>query len=197
MAVGFGSSIAEDTLSTVSGLAKSGAIEISKGLATAIPIAGALISIGTVVFGLLHNSRGLQQNVETTHAANQTQQTCEGNLAAWNESNKSLANQALALKNFDQAWEAMQNYCGQASEGSPGQRCISERKRGGKYDWFAAYRDPIANDPQAGVIDRQMAAQQSASATPATAVITAAGPDLQPRMLILIAAGAGLLWALS
>jgi hypothetical protein len=32
------------------------------------------------------------------------------------------------------------------SLGDAGARCISDRQRGGKWDWFAYYRDPIAND---------------------------------------------------
>ena len=36
--------------------------------------------------------------------------------------------------------------CSNGSLGDAGARCISDRQRGGKWDWFAYYRDPIASD---------------------------------------------------
>ena len=88
---------------------------------------------------------------------NQGEVIMKANLAAWNNSPKSFATQAKALQNFDDAWNAITNFCGRASEGSPGQRCISERQRGGITDYFAWYRDPIANDPSAGLVDKAAA----------------------------------------
>jgi len=151
-------------------------------MAAAIPIAGALIGVGVLVFSLLHNSRGLQQNDETSRMAEKAIKYMQDNMAAWNASNKSLANQVQALSNFDQAWEALVNFCHNENEGDPGQRCVSERQRGGKYDCFVTLRDPIANDPQAGAIDKAAAqiaaAQQSAQVTSAirTGQIGSAAP---------------------
>jgi hypothetical protein len=54
--------------------------------------------------------------------------------------------QTAALAVFDSAWSYIVQGCTQVG-GTPGQNCISERQRGGKYDYFAASRDPIANDP--------------------------------------------------
>jgi hypothetical protein len=193
--VAAGSQIAGGSLAVASGLASSGVITLGASLAAAIPIAGAVIAIGTVIFSLLHNSRGLQQDAETTAAVNKAATYMQQNLNAWNASNKNLATQAAALQNFDNAWQAVVNFCGQASEGSPGQRCISERTRGGKYDFYSYYRDPIANDAQAGAIDRQLAAQQATAALTSTPT---AGPDpVNTRMLVAIGAGVVLLAVLA
>ncbi len=194
--VGLATSVTGTGLSTTLALATPavGLISLSATAAAAIPIAGALLAVGVLVFSLLHNSRGLQQDAETTAIVNKAQTYMQQNLAAWNASNKSLANQTLALKNFDDAWQVVMNFCSQPSEGSPGQRCISERQRGGIYDYFAAMRDPISNDPQAGAIDRQVAAQQAAGIS-APGV---SGPNpINTRMLVALAAGVALLVVLS
>jgi hypothetical protein len=161
--VGGGAQLASATLATVQAASTAGLITLSSTLAAAVPIAGAVIAVGVIAYSLLHNSRGLQQNVETTNAVNQGEQVMKANLAAWNTSAKSYATQAQALQNFDDAWNAIVNFCSRASEGSPGQRCISERQRGGIYDYPKAYRDPISSDPSAGLVDKAAAAASSAN----------------------------------
>jgi hypothetical protein len=171
--VGQTATIASTGVASIAALAAPsvGLITLSATMAAAIPIAGALIGVGVLIYSLLHNSRGLQQNVETTQVVEKAIKYMQDNMAAWNASNKSLANQVQALSNFDQAWEALRNFCLNGNEGPPGERCVSERQRGGKYDCFVTLRDPIANDPQAGAIDKaaaQIAAtQQSAQVTSA------------------------------
>jgi hypothetical protein len=165
-----GAGIAGAGLATVQAAASAGLITLGTTAAAAIPVAGAVIAVGTLIYGLLHDSRAGQQKLEM-----------QQNLAAWNASDKSNANQAQALQNFDAAWQSIVNFCSQASEGNAGKRCISERQRGSQYDYFAAYRDPIANDPAAGRVDAAAAAQASASNAPAfltTAGTPAAGGNL-------------------
>jgi hypothetical protein len=94
--------------------------------------------------------------------------------------------QAAALANFDQVWNTLVQACGQIG-GPAGDNCIADRHAGsckwkaspggweadGKYvpagpagsgstcwNWFAGYRDPIANDPHV-VPDAQASAAQS------------------------------------
>jgi hypothetical protein len=67
--------------------------------------------------------------------------------------------QAGALNNVDTAFTALRQACSDPNLGAAGQRCISERLvRGGTApwcpnpgntgcDWYALFRDPIANDP--------------------------------------------------
>jgi len=165
--VGGGAQLASASLATVQAASAAGLLTLSGTLAAAIPVAGALVAVGLIAFDLLHNSRGLQQDAETTTAVNRGEALMRQNLAAWNASAKSLATQAQALKNFDDTWQAIVNFCGQPSEGSPGQRCISERQRGGLYDYFKLYRDPIAADPYAGAVD-QAAISMGLSASPSS-----------------------------
>lgn len=192
-----GAQIGGAALSTVGVLASSsvGVITLSSTLAAAIPVAGAVIAVGVIIFSLLHNSRGLQQNVETTQMVNKAAVYMQSNLDAWNASSKNFATQAAALKNFDDAWQAVLNFCGQASEGSPGERCISERQKGGKYDFFSYWRDPIANDPHAGDPDRAavvaaaaLAAEQQANQTAALSPSTIAATFTDPQNAWLIPA---------
>jgi len=60
--------------------------------------------------------------------------------------------QQQALRNFDEAWAylASSRGCGNSDLGGAGDACIRDRDRGGQWDWFAAYRDPIEQtDPPA------------------------------------------------
>lgn len=59
---------------------------------------------------------------------------------------RTLDSQQTALAVFDSTWQSVLAGCGNADLGDAGKRCISDRQRGGKWDWFSYYRDPIAND---------------------------------------------------
>lgn len=85
---------------------------------------------------------------------------------------KSLQLEALA--NFDSIWNALVSQCGNPALGTAGQRCISERQRGGKYDYFSYYRDPIANDTN--VYDDTAAAASTSIEPPVSA--TSSTPTL-------------------
>jgi hypothetical protein len=125
--------------------------------------------IGAVVAGvasLIHSwiSRvGPKQKVASTIVVNQAEPLLQQNLAAWNASSKSCAEQAVCLAAFDQVWNAVVQSCADPSLGDPGHSCIDDRMPvgmnfsyntfdlvgNGMWDWFAFYRDPIANDPAA------------------------------------------------
>jgi hypothetical protein len=47
-----------------------------------------------------------------------------------------------ALANFDRLWQEYLNVLG-AAGGEEKARAVADRQRGGRFDWFAAYRDPI------------------------------------------------------
>jgi hypothetical protein len=190
--VGGSTQVAGTALATVQAASSAGLLTLSTTLAASIPIAGAVIAVGTLIFSLLHNSRGLQQDAETTAAVNQGEAYMKQNLAAWNASSKSLANQQQALQNYDAAWSAILKFCGQASEGSPGERCISERSPGGIYPYQTWYRDPIANDPLAGAVDRAAAEAAAVNIDPAAITTTASAPNSRLILylaLALVAAG--------
>ncbi len=191
-AVSTGAQVVGAGLSTVAAASSAGLLTLSATVAAAIPIAGAVIGVGILLFSLFHNSRGLQQDAETTAVVNKAVVYLQQNLAAWNASTKNYATQAQALKNFDDTWNQILDFCGNPNEGSPGERCISERVRGGIYDMFTPLRDPIANDPAAGGPDRAaaIAAEQLARVdhlSPAASSGAAIGTWVIPAALLLLA----------
>jgi hypothetical protein len=79
---------------------------------------------------------------------------------------RTVTQQQEALTVFDAIWTDLEQQCGVASLGDPGKRCITDRQagactwkqtgdspwpggpaKGECWNWFNAYRDPIANDP--------------------------------------------------
>jgi hypothetical protein len=107
-------------------------------------------------------------------AANQAQNVLGQNLAAWQSMAaiyRTTANRATFVANFDAIWNAFVGACNVIIGGDPNgsdakkalNASIGDRQRGGKFDWFASYRDPIAN-----------------SATPGDSIST---PDLSAQQL--------------
>ena len=146
-------------------------------LGLALPVVGtaiaALIGVGIAIANCF---KGCGQTcVEATDYANQADTILAQNLQAYVSSSVRFQSmQTAALNTFDTAWAALQQACGQASLGSAGQNCISDRAEGGCkwkasqggwnadgtytpwgsagsgdvcWNWFVGMRDPIANDP--------------------------------------------------
>ena len=90
-----------------------------------------------------------QEKIASTNIVNRVEPLLKQNLAAYMAGPRTPANQAAALANFDSAWAGVVQTCSNPNLGAPGQACISDREAGSTkgYDWFALYRDPIANDP--------------------------------------------------
>lgn len=113
---------------------------------------GIAISAGvaavSLVLGLLFARKGPKQKVATTNIVNQLEPALQQNLAAYKAGPRTIVDQQAALANFDSAWAYLVSSqgCGSPDMGEPGQRCIKDRDRGGQWDWFAYYRDPIAQD---------------------------------------------------
>jgi len=107
--------------------------------------------------------------------------------------------QAAGLNNFDTAAKGLYQACSDPSLGAAGQRCISERLvRGGTApwcpnpghtgcDWYALYRDPIANDPN--VVDDSAVTSSSASAPSTVGGGTVAIPTTTNMTPLLILGG--------
>lgn len=104
---------------------------------------------------------GNAYSVPMSNAANQAQALLAANLASWQALapvSRTSANQGLFVANFYSTWNAYVNACNAIiandQSGSDAQkalqRSIDDRERGGKFDWFAAYLDPIANDATTG-----------------------------------------------
>lgn len=71
---------------------------------------------------------------------NSYEQAMQANLAAYQRGEIS---RDTALSNFDALWNAYVDHLSQCGEYEK-QRAIIDRTRGGQFDWYKAYRDPIA-----------------------------------------------------
>lgn len=132
----------------------SAGIVVGGSVASAAPLAGpaaplvaavgGVIAAASAIAGALHIGEGCGPTcVQATQIVNQAAIVLQQNLAAFQS--KTIDKQT-ALNNFNQVWLAVQQSCG-AISGAAGQNCVGDRQRGGKWDWFSYYYDPIANAP--------------------------------------------------
>lgn len=134
-----------------------GAASVPSPASPFLGIAGAI----TELLGAIGIGRGCGQTcVVATQFANQAGTLLQQNLNTYLAlpSPRTQSQQAAALSNFDQIWAALisAQACGNPALGDAGKNCISDRQRGGCkwkdssgncWNWFVAFRDPIANDP--------------------------------------------------
>ena len=106
---------------------------------------------------------------------------------------RTVTQQQEALTVFDAIWTDLTQQCGVASLGDPGKRCITDRQAGSCkwkalppkwpgepatgecWNWFNAYRDPIANDP---VVADTVASTASSTASSVSDTLTTLESDL-------------------
>jgi hypothetical protein len=91
-------------------------------------------------------SSGSSARDAATSITNSIEQAMRDNLAAFQAGRIS---QDDALSNFDQLWLEYLNLLDAAGPQEKA-RAVADRQRGGKFDWFAAYRDPISGTPGRG-----------------------------------------------
>ncbi len=101
------------------------------------------------------------------------------NLAKWQSlaaDQKTVSAQHAALNVFLNAWNAIVQYCSNPALTSGGIHCLADRERGGKYDWWVYFYDPIANDQsvipdpvEAAPVDTTPVAQPTDTSTPGSA----------------------------
>jgi hypothetical protein len=178
--------------------------------AIAIPIIGAALAGITLGIVAILNSGCGQTCVITSNWANQAETLLVQNIAAYFAlpAPRTAEQKAQALANFDQIWNYLAQQCGQPATGNAGQKCISDRMAGACtwkqthapdypgqpqigacWNWFNAYRDPIANDPAVvtqTTVDPQTTISQIAGGN------TIVSPSTGSSSLLLLA-GAGLL----
>lgn len=134
--------------------ASAGAIAASTAT-MAVPIIGAAVLAVTLVLGSI--ARRNAQKTAATKIVNDVEPQLRANVEGYLSGPRTVSSQRQAIANFNAGWQLVLDNCGQSSLGSAGQRCISERQRGGTApwcptpshtgcDWFALYLDPIAND---------------------------------------------------
>jgi len=116
----------------------------------AIPIIGPAVAGVTLGLGLLFSRKRPRQKVAATHIVDDLEPHLKANLKGYLEGPRTKTAQRQAIANFDAAWAYLtsQQGCGNPQLGPPGEWCIRDRARGGQWDWFAMYRDPIADDPE-------------------------------------------------
>lgn len=98
-----------------------------------------------------HNAKDSATKLGATQFAEKAIKLAQENLRAWQMSGtKYKSEQQMALQTFETIWSGLtdpENGCGSPFLREAGQRCISERQRGGIYDMWKDNYDPIANDP--------------------------------------------------
>jgi hypothetical protein len=109
-----------------------GSLLVAAGVLQAVPVAGQIAGAAlaiTAVIASMFKGCGSTCTLSSDEANNIGNQMAT-NLAQYLAAPVSAATQTEALANFDQLWAALVNYCGQASLGSAGKNCISERQNG-------------------------------------------------------------------
>ena len=62
---------------------------------------------------------------------------------------------AQAQNQFDGIWNELRTLCGDVRLADAGKRCIGERQRGGRFDWFREYRDQMITSQSTEVGEAQ------------------------------------------
>lgn len=156
---GLGSNLPNSALIS-SGLSTAGGILGASGLfaallpATFIPFVGPIIGGIALAVTALGIGNGCGQTcVVASQDADKIEPLLKQNVSAAQQqagaNNGCLtdAQKQAALQNFNDLWGALVNACSNPQLGDPGKRCVSDRQRGGKWDWFSYYYDPIASIP--------------------------------------------------
>jgi hypothetical protein len=149
---GIGFSLAPVATATQGGAAGN----LLTGAISAVPIVGQILGPVTNIIRNLLGKSGAQKT-KATALVNELEPQLAKNRDTY-LSHPSPAMQQAALANFDEAWAwlAGPTGCGDPKLGAAGQRCLSERGRGGTAawcptgggcDWFTLYRNPIADTP--------------------------------------------------
>lgn len=113
------------------GAASTASILVALGAVTG-PVGAAIAAVGAVASLLVNVFKGCGQTcVEASDIANQVEQALQQNLTAYMSAPihyQSL--QTAAMNNFNTAWTALTQACGNPSLATAGQNCISERQNG-------------------------------------------------------------------
>lgn len=118
------------------------------GFAWAPIIAASIATSGSFALSFTSwNKVNANQKRQTSNVADSVEQRMQELKAAYLAfENRGSEDRRYALSQWDMLWQELSTECSRIGGGA-GQRCIEERKRGGKWDWFKAYRDPIEEAP--------------------------------------------------
>lgn len=172
--------ISAATTTAATGGFLAGATIFGMAASAAIPLIGvAIAGLTAVGIAIANQFKGCGQTcIDASNIVNQVEPLLNQNLQHYLSSPVHYASlQTAALNNFDTAWAAVEQACGQVG-GQGGAGCISGRQQGACdyktsqavwtqaadgswsfggggangsgntcWNWFVGYRDPIANDP--------------------------------------------------
>lgn len=171
------------TAGGVSSAVATGAITSIAGSTAIVPFIGPIIAGVTLAVGLFlnRNAQYFAQAKATTGIVDSAEPYLKQNLVAWQQSSKTMAEQAQALANFDQIWGQVVQACSSPQYGGPGAACVNDRNRGGRWDWFGYYRDPIAND--SSVVATSLVDGNGAGVLDTLSQVTG---GIDPRILIVV-----------
>lgn len=116
-----------------------------------VPVIGG--AVAGVTWAIGHFLKRGRQKRAASQVADEIERLMQDNLNAFLSSSRSEPERQQALQNFDALWDRLVEVLSEL--GSPGQQGIIDRAREPQLgdrlpnvDWFALYRDPIANAPQ-------------------------------------------------
>jgi hypothetical protein len=181
-----------------------------------VAIVGAVVVVAGQIMSLIGLGDGCGQTcVATSQWANQASAQLDALMAAYFGSPvRNQSTQAAALAAFDAIWAKLQQLCGQAGTGQAGVNCIADRQAGACkwkalppawpgepatgacWNWFNAYRDPIANDTQV-VPDSMIDMGAVASSVSGSLESLFTNADGSTSMLPLLLIGGLALWAVT
>jgi hypothetical protein len=187
----------------------SGGTILGMSASLAAPIIGAAILGVTIAIEAILNSGCGQTCIVASNWANNAATQLEQNITAYfsNPAPRTAEMKAQALANFDSIWNYLYSQCSSPSLGNAGVACIQDRMAGACkwtqtgqpefpgqpaygacWNWFNAFRDPIANDP--AIVTQTTIDPSSVINTGGSSTSTIAGIDMST---IALFGGAGLL----
>lgn len=136
-----------NTTTQIAQTAGATALTIAPATGPAAPFVAAAGLITTLVSGLFKPDLS---KIQATEIVNDIEPALRQNVNQWLSlpvTQKTIDNQKAFLDVFNQGWSGVVNGCNKVG-GDAGANCINDRSRGGRWDWFSYYYDPIANDTQ-------------------------------------------------
>ena len=147
--------IIASTLASNAPISTKAEVSVGTGLLAAAPFAGPAAPFVAVaggiasLLGVMGVGSGCGETcVLSSQYADEAEKLLAENQAAYFSvpAPRPLSYKNAALYYFDTVIADMFQQCSNPALGDAGKRCISDRQRGGKWDWYVMHRDPIASD---------------------------------------------------
>jgi hypothetical protein len=175
-----------------------------------VAIAGAVVTIAGQIMSFVGLGDGCGQScILTSDWANKAEVLLRQNITAYfNSPVRNQSTQTAALAGFDAIWNQLETACSSANLGAAGQNCIGDRQAGACkwkqtgtspwpggpaigqcWNWFSAYRDPIAHDPNVVPDSSISLGSAASSADSSLASLFSASGDSQSLVPLLVIGG--------